>query len=157
MVHRHLTPLVNRYVAPLNISCCYYQTRPDEGVSSFFNTSTHTRGFSTSNTPASTSRLRIYLLRFRCSITWIHRYVLNTQVCVLTFYPRFQHVSRHFNPRTPHSLSISVLKSVHACRPTLLHLAHIQISPHITIPLFDESLLMTSCLLLHRIIFHHLS
>ena len=174
-----LTPLVNRYVAPLKISCCYYQTWPDEGVSLFFNTSTHTRGFLTSNTLASTSHLRIYLLRVRCSITWIHRYAFDTQVCSCACFgyrhlhitPRVTFHRSHHLPQVPAGFqslqSTNPALTFHICiiirtrrRPTLLHHAHIQIyytPPHITIPLFDESLLMTSCLLLHQIIIHHLS
>ena len=86
---------------PLNISCCYYQTRWDEDVSSFFNTSKHTRGFSTSNTPTSTSCLRIYLLRFWCSITWIHRYVLDTQICSCAYFG-YRHI------HITHSIALAI-------------------------------------------------
>ena len=118
----------------------------------------------------------IYLLRFQCSIPWIHGYIFNTQICScayqVCFGYRHIHITlpvtlHHFHrlPQVPATFHIHIIIRIRRRRPTLLHLAHIQrpntlsitLPHHITILLYDEPLLMTSCLLLHGTTIHHLS
>ena len=100
---------------------------------------------STSNALASTSHLHIYLLCFQCSITWIHRYILDTQICSCAYFgyrhihiaPQVTFHSSHHLPQVPAGFQslqfmnpaltfhICIIICI-CCHPTLLHHAHIQ-------------------------------
>ena len=122
MVHRCLTPLVNRYAAPtikhdqMKVSAHFSTPARIQKVSQhpIHRQACHAFAFTYSvfSVQYHGSTGTFWILKsvaVLILVTGIFTSYPNSLSIALTIYPRFQQVSNHFNPQTLHSLSISVL------------------------------------------------